>query len=196
MEGSKSKFQQALHEVLGLYINANSAKEDIKCGIAFAHTAIEYICCHFKVSGKELDSKQPREKYKDDDFRKLFCSLCIPLDRPEEETPELQKLVDKLKRDEESKRESKRKTIDTLRAFRKTRNSIMHSRRNKNVPLDDERFLQEARNWGLWCVEMFIFAALKHKGKYINRLKPSYYPSNIETVPWVTAEKPDPALND
>ena len=176
-------FQQALQKVFGLYLRANSIEEDIKCGVVFAKIAIEYIGCHFEVRGEELGIKRP-EKYTENDFRKLFCFLGITLERPKEETPQLHRLVNDLE------------LKDTLRAFTVTRNSIMHSMTNKSVPLDDERFLKEAWNWGLWCVEMFILAAHKYEGKYTNRLKPPNHPSNPETVPWAAEEKPAPALND
>ena len=154
-EAQENKLQQSLLWVIKLYTSASSI-EDIECGIIKAKRAIEYICCHFEVSGEDLNYKESDKNYDDDDFRKLFCSLRIPLDRPKEETPRLQELVDKLKRDEESKEESKGKTIDTLYAFRKTRNAIVHLGENTNIPLDDEDFLKEAWNWGLQSVERFI----------------------------------------
>ena len=174
-EAQENQLQQDFLVVIELYVNASSV-EDSKDGIIKAQTAIEYICCHFKVSGEKLDSKQPGKKYERDDFRKLFHSLRIPLDKPQQKTSKLQELVDKLEGSEKLKEEAKRKSVNILRAFNETRNSIVHSRKDKNIPLDDERFLKEIWDWGLESVYRFITTACES--------------------PWATAEQQAPALND
>ena len=198
-EAEGTKLQRALRRVIREYVGASSCKDcnqgrDIEDGIFNVKKVIEYISRYFIVTEKKelAFSSEHAEKniYADvDDLNELSRSLGISEIQPDN-PPILLSILQK---------RGAKQTVKTFNDFYKKlsdiRNAVAHANSNEKDDnfgeikgeIDDKLYnercpsvplakKQEIYFLGLTFVERFIHAAYR--------------------VPWATAEKPAPALND
>ncbi len=166
---NNDNWQEALHEVIYWYLNANYSSRGIDAGIILTQAAIERLSYKYVVKDKGLISVNGFKDIRaSDKFRLLFSSLNIPLEIPNE-TPEMINFGRRFN------------WLDAPHALTEIRNSLVHPEHKRRGQFDV--LYREAWNLGLWYLEMGILAVCGYSGTYGNRLKRRYI-GQIENVPW------------
>lgn len=162
-------WQEALHEVIYWYLNANFSPRGIDAGIILTQAAIERLSYEYAVTDKRLLMLNGfKDLRASDKFRLLFSSLGIPLEIPKE-MPEIIKLAKNFN------------WSDAPYALTEIRNSLVHPEHKRRGQLDSVYY--EAWNLGLWYLEMGMLAVCNYSGTYGNRLKQRVV-GQVESVPW------------
>jgi len=164
-------WRETLKEVIYWYLNANFSSRGIDAGIILTQAAIERLSYEYCVKDKRLlHSDEFKNLKASDKFRRLFSSLCLPLEIPKE-TPDLAKFA------------KNSNWLDAPHALTDIRNSLVHPQHNKRRELTAVYY--EAWNLGLWYLAMALLAVCEYSGTYGNRLKKERYVGEVEKVPWV-----------
>ena len=165
-----SDWNEAFHEIIYWYLNANYSSRGIEPGIILTQAAIERLAFEYAVKTKKLVTVNGfKALWASDKFRLLFSSLEIPLEVPKY-TSEIESLSKKFN------------WLDAPHALTEIRNSLVHPENKKRGRLDTVYY--EAWNLGLWFLEMGILAICCFSGKYRNRLKKQRWIGQVEDVPW------------
>jgi len=164
-----SAWNEAFHEVIYWYLNANYSSRGIDAGIILTQAAIERLAFEYAVKTRKLLTVNGfKDLWTSDKFRLLFSSLDIPLEIPKE-VPEIESLSKKFN------------WLDAPHALTEIRNSLVHPEHKRRGQLDGAYY--EAWNLELWYLEMGILAICGYSGTYGNRLKQRWI-GQVEDVPW------------
>ncbi len=159
----------ALREAIYWYLNANFFPRGMEPGIILTQAALERLSYEYSVKDRQLLTVEGFKSLRaSDKLRLLFSSLGIPIEIPKE-LPKLGQLSRQYN------------WIDAPHALTEIRNSLVHPEHKKRGQLNEAH--HEARNFGLWYLEMGILSICGYMGTYANRLK-SRYIGQVEDVPW------------
>ncbi len=149
-------WREPLRDAIYWYLASNSGRMSDN-SIILTQAALELLSWVYAVKERKLISPRGfRNAWASDKLRLLLVSLGIPTPIPDE-TPKLAELA------------ADAKWLDGPQAFTAIRNSIIHPDPGTLSASHDA--IVEARQLGLWYLEVALLKLFGHTGKYGNRLK-------------------------
>ena len=164
-------WQDILRTCTYMYLSANKERTpDIS--IALAQMALENLAqsLNFKPQAKSPSAFTHSKSLPN--FKDMLSAKGIPLEVPSA-------LLNNLYT------ECCKRHWDGPKALITLRNSLVH-RKNRELRLQmTDGVIIEARELGLWYVELLLLKLLEHTTSYRNRLKPFNSYRDLESVPWI-----------
>lgn len=169
----KSGWQEALHEVLYWYLNANNSSHGIDPGIILAQSALERLAYEYAVRDRGLIEAQGFKNLRaSDKLRLLLASLGIPLNMPAS-LVHLSELGRKCK------------WVDLPHGLTEFRNMLVHPERKH---LGDFKLAHvDAWRAFLWLIDVSMLRLCGYEGEYSNRLTARWV-GEVERVPGQSAD--------
>jgi hypothetical protein len=169
-----SDWQYPLKIAVHWFVEANLGAGATEGSIVLTQTALELLCWAYLVEEQHLfTTKDFNSLSAADKIRYLLSHLAIPVQIP----PQLKNL---------QAASASFKAPDGPGVFVAIRNGIVHPTKAKRNAIAKmlPRARWEARQLGLWYLELAILRLSSYTGVYYNRLKTGYVSAMKEKVPW------------
>ena len=170
----RPEWQYPLRIAVHWFVEANSGAGASEGSIVLTQTALELLAWTFLVEDRHLFSTGKFDSLSGaDKIRQLLCHLGIPDQIP----PQLKNLRAEA---------VSLKASDGPAVFVAIRNGIVHPKKAKRDAIAKMLPLArwEARQLGLWYLELAILRLSSYDGVYHNRLKTGHMSQIKEKVPW------------
>ena len=167
------RWKETLKTVICWYARSNSISErENETAIVLTQIALEKIAYEYAVNDKRmiLSNSFTANSFKTSDrLRLLYANLGIPIDIPHQPATLQQAFV-----------KNKPLSEDSFDFLTGVRNNIVHAKHKKNGFFS---LYTEARQLGLWYLELAILKVCNYDGKYKNRLHDRLVDGKIEKIP-------------
>jgi hypothetical protein len=162
-------WSEAVELAIHWYVESLSGVQNVESSVVLSQVALERLACAHIVESRMNKKKLPKTKSITDQLRVLLNDLQVPTSLPNDAERGMA-------RGEASP------PLDGPATFVDMRNLVAHPRGGLlATPLFDRR---QAKDLGLWYLELVLLALFGYQGQYRNRLLDNRSSVQSEVVPW------------
>lgn len=167
------KWKETLNTVIYWYArSSNVSANGIDTAIVLTQIAMEKLSYEYVVNDKKMISSNGFDSLKAPDKLRLFyANLDIPIDIPHKPT-KIQEVCKIYKTPFE----------DSFVFLTEFRNNIVHAKHKKKNIFSN--LYTEARQLGMWYLELAILKVCNYEGNYKNRFSDKLVDGKLEKLPW------------